>query len=171
MASSQGALISLTFAVIISMPIQPPSDLPGRTKRGDTKAVSLDRKNNLLIDVSAAYTAARFVPQAAHLHNSHDGRRSEMRAEKDSTRASVLNCKTGAHKRGVQAEAIRALAAISLPSNMSEALNVIYSGSSCWALSKGKELRGIQDEYNGNGFVLQSKQMFLFFFFERQKKK
>lgn len=45
---------------------------------------------------------------------------------------------------------------------MSEVLNVIYSGSSCWEPLKGKELRGIQEECTG--LILLPKQMLLFFF-------
>lgn len=46
---------------------------------------------------------------------------------------------------------------------MSEVLNVIYSGSSCWEPLKGKELRGIQEECTG--LILLPKQMLLFFSF------
>lgn len=47
-------------------------------------------------------------------------------------------------------------------SNVSEVLNLIYSGSSCWAPLKEKELRGIREECNV--LILLAKQMFWFFF-------
>lgn len=47
---------------------------------------------------------------------------------------------------------------------MSEVLNVIYSVKSCWALLKGKELRGIREECNG--LILLSKQLLVYFISE-----
>lgn len=48
-------------------------------------------------------------------------------------------------------------------SNVSEVLNLIYSGSSCWAPLKEKELRGIREECNV--LILLAKQMIFFFSF------
>lgn len=69
MTSSKGALISLTFPVIISMPTQPPTIYQQRTKEATLKLCSWI-ENILLIDVFKQYMTPCFVPRAPYLHNS-----------------------------------------------------------------------------------------------------
>lgn len=101
MASSKGALISLTFPVIISMPSTNLTQFTSKNKRGLTLKLCFWMENNLLIDVFQTIHDAVFCstcPSFAQFLRWTQILNTHTHTQKYSTWASVFKCKTGTQR-------------------------------------------------------------------------